>query len=38
MLDLLWKKHSQAGLRMLFHNISPLEDQAQPDFFFLMQR
>jgi len=24
MLDLLRKRHSQAGLRMLFHNISPL--------------
>jgi hypothetical protein len=28
MLDLLWKRHSQAGLRMLFHNISPLRKKA----------
>jgi hypothetical protein len=33
MLDLLWKRHSQAGLRMLFHNISPLGEQAQPHVF-----
>jgi hypothetical protein len=30
MLDLLWKKPSQAGLRTPFHNISPLGNQAQP--------
>ena len=29
MLDLLWKRPSQAGLRMLFHNTSPLGNQAQ---------
>ena len=33
MLDLLLKKHSQAGLRMLFHNISPLGNQAQHHIF-----
>jgi hypothetical protein len=33
MLDLLWKRHSQAGLQMLFHNISPLGGQAQPRIF-----
>jgi hypothetical protein len=34
MLDLLRKRHSQARLQMLFHNISPLGDQAQPSVFF----
>jgi hypothetical protein len=33
MLELFCKRHSQAGLRMLFHNISPLGDQAQPGVF-----
>jgi hypothetical protein len=33
MLDLLWKRHSQAGLQMLFHNTSPLGGQAQPRIF-----
>jgi hypothetical protein len=33
MLDLLWKRHSQAGLQMLFHNTSPLGNQAQPSVF-----
>jgi hypothetical protein len=33
MLDLLWKRHSQAGLRTLFHNISPLGNQAQTGVF-----
>ena len=33
MLDLLWKRHSQAGLRMLFHNTYPLGGQAQPRIF-----
>jgi hypothetical protein len=33
MLEMLWKRHSQAGLRMLFHNISPLGNQAQPGIF-----
>jgi len=33
MLDLLWKRHSQAGLRMLFHNTPPLGDQAQTGVF-----
>jgi hypothetical protein len=33
MLDLLWKRPSQAGLRMLFHNISPLGNQAQTGVF-----
>jgi hypothetical protein len=30
---MLWKRHSQAGLQMLFHNISPLGNQAQPIVF-----
>jgi hypothetical protein len=33
MLDLLQKRHSQAHLRMLFHNTSPLGGQAQPRIF-----
>jgi hypothetical protein len=33
MLYVLWKRHSQAGLQMLFHNISPLGGQAQPRIF-----
>jgi hypothetical protein len=33
MLEMLWKRHSQAGLQMLFHNISPLGNQAQPGVF-----
>jgi hypothetical protein len=33
MLDVLWKRHSQAGLRMLFHNTFPLGNQAQPGVF-----
>ena len=33
MLDLLWKRHSQAGLQMLFHNTSPLGGQSQPRVF-----
>ena len=33
MLDLLLKRHSQAGLQMLFHNTSPLGGQAQPRIF-----
>jgi hypothetical protein len=33
MLDLLWKRHSQAGLRMLFHNISPFGNKAQTGVF-----
>jgi hypothetical protein len=33
MLDVLWKRHSQAGLQMLFHNTSPLGGQAQPRIF-----
>jgi hypothetical protein len=33
MLDLLWKRNSQAGLQMLFHNTSPLGEQAQPQVF-----
>jgi hypothetical protein len=33
MLDLLWKKPSKAGLRMLFHNTSPLGNQAQTSVF-----
>jgi hypothetical protein len=32
MLDVLRKRHSQAGLQILFHNTSPLGNQAQPDF------
>jgi len=30
MLDLFYERHLQAGLQMLFQNISPLGDQAQP--------
>jgi hypothetical protein len=40
MLDLLLKRHSQAGLQMLFYNTSPLGGQAQPGVFsqrFLMK-
>ena len=33
MLDALWKRHSQAHLRMLLHNTSPLGNQAQPRIF-----
>jgi len=33
MLDVLWKRHSQAGLQMLFHNTSPLGGQSQPRIF-----
>ena len=33
MLDLLCKRHSQEGLRMLFHNTSPLGGQVQPRIF-----
>jgi hypothetical protein len=33
MLDLLWKRAWQAGLRMLFHNTALLGKQAQPGFF-----
>jgi hypothetical protein len=33
MLDLLRKRHSQAGLRMPFHNISPLGNEAQTSVF-----
>jgi hypothetical protein len=34
MLDLLWKRNSQAGLRMLFHNISPLGEPSATLCFF----
>jgi len=37
MLDLFCKKHSQAGLRMLFKTAPRLAGQAQPDVFILMQ-
>jgi hypothetical protein len=33
MLDLLWKKPSQAGLRTPFHNTSLLGDEVQPGVF-----
>ena len=34
MPDLFYKRHSQAHLQMLFYNISPLGNQAQPRCFF----
>jgi hypothetical protein len=38
MLNLLWIRHSQAHLRMLFHNTSPLGGQAQPQCFSHFKR